>query len=42
LLEIEATLGMQTLDLAHNMFNQAEIHLHKDLTGRDRLLEIKL
>jgi release factor glutamine methyltransferase len=42
LLEIEATLGKQALDLAYDMFNQAEIHLHKDLTGRDRLLEIKL
>jgi len=42
LLEIEATLGMQVLNLAYDMFDQAEIHLHQDLTGRDRLLEIRL
>lgn len=42
LLEIEATLGIQVLNLAYDMFGQAEIHLHKDLTGRDRLLEIRL
>ena len=42
LLEIEATLGIQVLNLACDMFAQAEIHLHQDLTGRDRLLEIRL
>jgi release factor glutamine methyltransferase len=42
LLEIEATLGVQALNLACDMFSRAEIHLHKDLTGRDRLLEIML
>jgi release factor glutamine methyltransferase len=42
LLEIEATLGMQVLNLAYDMFDQAEIHLHQDLTGRDRLLEIRV
>jgi release factor glutamine methyltransferase len=42
LLEIEATLGIQVLNLAYDMFGQAEIHLHQDLTGRDRLLEIRL
>lgn len=42
LLEIEATLGIQALNLACDMFSRAEIHLHKDLTGRDRLLEIML
>ena len=42
LLEIEATLGMQVLNLAYDLFDQAEIHLHQDLTGRDRLLEIRL
>ena len=41
LLEIEATLGVQVLNLAHELFAQAEIHLHQDLTGRDRLLEIR-
>jgi release factor glutamine methyltransferase len=40
LLEIEATLGIQVLNLACDMFGQAEIHLHQDLTKRDRLLEI--
>ena len=42
LLEIEATLGVKALNLACDMFSNAEIHLHKDLTGRDRLLEIML
>ena len=42
LLEIEATLGIQVLNLAYDMFGQVEIHLHQDLTGRDRLLEIRL
>lgn len=42
LLEIESTLGVQALNLACDMFSRAEIHLHQDLTGRDRLLEIML
>ena len=42
LLEIEATRGIQALNLAYDMFSEAEIHLHQDLTGRDRLLEIQL
>jgi len=42
LLEIEATRGVQVLNLAYDIFEQAEIHLHQDLTGRDRLLEIRL
>jgi release factor glutamine methyltransferase len=42
LLEIESTLGVQALNLACDMFSSAEIHLHKDLAGRDRLLEIML
>lgn len=42
LLEIESTLGVQALNLACDMFSRAEIHLHKDLAGRDRLLEIML
>jgi release factor glutamine methyltransferase len=42
LLEIEATRGIQALNLAYDMFSEAEIHLHQDLTGRDRLLEIRL
>lgn len=42
LLEIEATLGTSALSLAYDVFSEAEIHLHQDLTGRDRLLEIQL
>ena len=42
LFEIEATLGVHALGLAFDLFNEAEIHLHQDLTGRDRLLEIQL
>jgi len=42
LLETEASLGIQAFNLAYDMFGQAEIHLHQDLTGRDRLLEIHL
>jgi len=42
LLEIEATRGAQALSLAHDIFSEAEIHLHQDLTGLDRLLEIAL
>lgn len=42
LLEIEARRGLQALSLAYDMFSEAEIHLHQDLTGHDRLLEIAL
>ncbi len=42
LLEIEATRGIQALNLACDMFSETTIHLHQDLTGRDRLLEILL
>ncbi|NWG33578.1 MAG: peptide chain release factor N(5)-glutamine methyltransferase [Chloroflexi bacterium] len=42
LLEIESTLGAQTLHLARSTFPHAEICLHKDLSGLDRLLEIGL
>lgn len=40
LLEIEATRGIQALNLACDLFSEATIHLHQDLMGRDRLLEI--
>lgn len=40
LLEIESTLGVQALGLAFDTFSDATIHLHQDLTGNDRLLEI--
>jgi release factor glutamine methyltransferase len=42
LLEIEATLGEQATQLAHDLLPNTNIQLHKDLTGRDRLLEIEL
>lgn len=42
LLEIEATRGIDALNLAYDFFSEAEIHLHQDLTGNDRLLEIRL
>jgi len=42
LLEIEATLGKQITKLARELFPNANIQLHQDLTGRDRLLEIEL
>ncbi|MBV6451216.1 MAG: Release factor glutamine methyltransferase [Anaerolineales bacterium] len=41
LLEIEATLGESTTQLARQHFPNASITLHQDLTGRDRLLEIQ-
>jgi release factor glutamine methyltransferase len=42
LLEVEATRGTPALSLAYDAFEKAEIHLHQDLAGRDRLLEIRL
>lgn len=42
LLEIEASQGVKALSLACDIFSEAEIHLHQDFTGRDRLLEIAL
>ena len=42
LLEIEATTGIRALSLAYDLFSEAEIHLHQDLSGHDRLLEIML
>ena len=42
LLEIEATRGLAVLSLAYDVFSSAAIHLHQDLTGHDRLLEIQL
>jgi len=40
LLEIEASLGVQALSLAYDSFSDVTIHLHQDLAGHDRLLEI--
>jgi len=42
LLEIEETLGKQTMELVHELLSNVNIQLHQDLTGRDRLLEIEL
>jgi release factor glutamine methyltransferase len=42
MLEIEATQGISAVSLAYDMFDSAEIHLHQDLAGRDRLVEIML
>ncbi|MBU4352870.1 MAG: peptide chain release factor N(5)-glutamine methyltransferase [Nanoarchaeota archaeon] len=42
LLEIEASQGAKVLSLAHDAFAEAEIHLHQDLSGHDRLLEIQV
>ncbi len=41
LLEIESTLGEQTMQLARQHFPNARITLHQDLTSRDRLIEIQ-
>jgi release factor glutamine methyltransferase len=41
LMEIEASEGPAALSLACDAFAEAEIHLHKDLAGRDRILEVQ-
>ncbi len=41
LLEIEASEGPAAMALAFDLFVQAEIHLYQDLSGHDRLLEIR-
>lgn len=41
LMEIEASEGPAALSLACDAFAEAEIHLHKDLADRDRILEIQ-
>ena len=42
LLEVEATQGKQALQLGRQHFPDANIFLHQDLTGRDRLMEIRI
>jgi release factor glutamine methyltransferase len=42
LMEIEASEGSAALSLACDIFAEAEIHLHKDLAGRDRILEVQV
>jgi release factor glutamine methyltransferase len=41
LLEIESSQGMAALSLAYDTFTHASIHLHRDLAGRDRLIEVQ-
>ena len=41
LLELEATLGKNTRDLAAETFPNATLQLHRDLANHDRLLEIQ-
>jgi len=41
LLEIEASQGMSAVALAYDAFDHADIHLHRDLAGKDRLVEIQ-
>ena len=42
LMELEASEGAAALSLAYDGFAAAEIHLHKDLAGRDRILEVQI
>ena len=42
LMEIEASEGSLAVSLACDTFAEAEIHLHKDLAGRDRILEVQV
>ena len=42
LMEIEASEGPAVLSLACDVFAEAEIHLHKDLSGHERLLEVQV
>jgi release factor glutamine methyltransferase len=42
LIEIEASQGPRVLSLAYDAFSEAQIHLHQDLAGRDRLLEVQV
>lgn len=41
LLEIEETLGEETLRLSRECFPEAQIHLLRDLAGKDRLVRIE-
>ncbi len=42
LMEIESSQGTSVLSMACDAFSRAEIHLHKDLSGHDRLLEVQI
>jgi hypothetical protein len=39
-MEIEENQGLAALSLAYDQFSEARIHLHQDLSGRDRILDI--
>lgn len=41
-MEIEASQGPSVLGLAYDVFNKAHISLEKDLSGRDRLVSIRV
>jgi release factor glutamine methyltransferase len=41
LMEIEASQGSAVLSMASHVFPKAQIRLHKDLAGHDRLLEVQ-
>ena len=42
LLEIESSRAAAAMSLAYDAFTAGEMHLHRDLAGQDRLLEIQL
>lgn len=42
LIEIESSQGMAAFSLAFDSFHEARIRLIKDLTGRDRLIQVEL
>ncbi|MCJ7724336.1 MAG: hypothetical protein MUP03_09395, partial [Anaerolineales bacterium] len=42
LCEIEANQGNAILSLVYDAFSQATVHLHQDLAGHDRLLQVLL
>jgi release factor glutamine methyltransferase len=42
LMEVEASQGAAVLSLAFDSFSEAEIHLHNDFSGHERLLEVQV
>ncbi len=42
LLEIDSSQGSSAISLANSAFADANIHLHQDLAGKDRLVEIRV
>jgi methylase of polypeptide subunit release factors len=41
-LEIESSLGEESLDKARKIIPESQHRLHQDLSGKDRVLEIRL